>query len=419
MGYSHENVYEWSEGTMTSVSNSKTVANSRGDGFATKGSSDEGEGRRPVAAAHSTNTVGPITGGVCEAPERLSAFLEALQMARGSKLLVIIKGHPDPDSIASAIAQRYFASAFEIESTIVFFDQISHPENRALVKSLDANLVQYHEDMDLSGFDYLSFVDTQTAHLPVNLDNPPPILTFVDHHKFVGGVEAHFTDIREDAGATSSIYAEYLEHSNFGLQVGSHDDARLATALMHGLRTDTDNLLLARPIDFRAGAYLRQFIDTDLLRLISRQSITVRTMEIIQKGLNNKVIWGTFLLAGVGFVREEDRDGIAQTSDFLLRHEGIETALVFGIVNGTVVDGSLRTSSASMEPDAWLKAVFGADTAGRHYGGGRRNKGGFRIPLGLFGKCRDRESLWAIGKKTVEDLVFDKIGVEQNETDAT
>ncbi len=251
----------------------------------------------------------------------------------------------------------------------------------------------------------------------MNLENPPPILTFVDHHKIVGGVEAHFIDIREDAGATSSIYAEYLEHSAFGLQVGSHEDARLATALMHGLRTDTDNLLLARPIDFRAGAYLRQFIDSDLLRLISRQSITVRTMEIIQKGLNNKVIWGTFLLAGVGFVREEDRDGIAQTSDFLLRHEGIETALVFGIVNGTVVDGSLRTSSASMEPDAWLKAVFGADTAGRHYGGGRRNKGGFRIPLGLFGKCRDRESLWAIGKKTVEDLVFDKIGVEQNEPD--
>ncbi len=361
----------------------------------------------------------PPIRGHCEAPERLEAFLHALEAARGKRLLIVIKGHPDPDSIASAIAQRHLSAEFEIESTIVYFDQISHPENRALVKSLDADLRQYREDMDLSAFDYMSFVDTQTAHLPVRVAQPPAILTFVDHHKYVGGFESAFTDIREDAGATSSIYAEYLEHSGLGLRMGNSTDARLATALMHGIRTDTDNLLLARPIDFRAGAYLRQFIDGDLLRLISKQSITARTMEIIQRGLNNKAIRGTFLVAGVGFVREEDRDGIAQTSDFLLRHEGIETAVVFGIVNGDVVDGSLRTNSPTIDPDGWLKTLFGADSAGRHYGGGRRNKGGFRIPLGLFARCRDREALWAIGKKTIEDLVFEKIGVENEKSEAS
>jgi nanoRNase/pAp phosphatase (c-di-AMP/oligoRNAs hydrolase) len=355
----------------------------------------------------------PPPKGYCEAPDRLEAFLAALESARGSRVLIIIKGHPDPDSIATAIAQRHFAAEFEIDCTIVYFDQISHPENRALVKSLDADLRQYREDMDLSDFNYMSFVDTQTPHLPVRLDNPPPVLTFVDHHKLVGGFEATFTDIREDAGSTSAIYAEYLEHSGLGLRVGNSSDARLATALMHGVRTDTDNLLLARAIDFRAGAYLRQFIDSDLLRLISKQSITARTMEIIQRGLNHKEIRGTFLLAGVGFVREEDRDGIAQTADFLLRHEGVETAVVFGIVNGDVIDGSLRTNSATVDPDAWLKALFGADSAGRHYGGGRRNKGGFRIPLGLFARCNDRDALWEIGKKTIEDLVFEKIGVEK------
>ncbi len=360
----------------------------------------------------------PSARGHCEAPDRLEAMLATLESARGCRLLIVIKGHPDPDSIASAIAQRHMAKAYDIDCTIVFFDQISHPENRALVKSLDADLRQYREDMDISSFDYMSFVDAQTPHLPVRVAKPPPILTFVDHHKIVGGFEAAFVDIREDAGATASIYAEYLEHSQHGLRLGNSGDARLATALMHGIRADTDNLLLARSIDFRAGAYLRQFIDNDLLRLISKQSITARTMEIIQRGLNNKSIRGTFLLAGVGFVREEDRDGIAQTSDFLLRHEGVETALVFGIVNGDVVDGSLRTNSPTIDPDGWLKAVFGADSAGRHYGGGRRNKGGFRIPLGLFARCRDRDALWAIGKKTIEDLVFEKIGVEQDVGDS-
>lgn len=358
-------------------------------------------------------TPAPPTSSPTDAGARVEQLLEALEAARGSRLLIVIKGHPDPDSIGSAIAQRHLARAYDIECTIVFFDEISHPENRALVKSLDADLRQFREGMDLSSYDFTSFVDTQTPHLPIRLPQAPTVLTFVDHHKILGGFDARFLDIREEAGATSSIYAEYLEHSPFGLRPGVTEDARLATALMHGIRTDTDNFLLAYPIDYRAAAYLRQFLDTDLLRIISKQSITARTMEIIQKGLNNKQIRSTFLLAGVGFVREEDRDGIGQAADFLLRHEGVETALVFGIVSGEVVDGSLRTVSHTIDPDTWLKTVFGTDSTGRHYGGGRRNKGGFRIPLGLFGRCRDRDALWNIGRRTVEDLVFEKIGVDQ------
>ena len=73
----------------------------------------------------------------------------------------------------------------------------------------------------------------------------------------------------------------------------------------------------------------------------------------------------------------------------------------------------MRTVSHTIDPDTWLKTVFGTDSTGRHYGGGRRNKGGFRIPLGLFGRCRDRDALWNIGRRTVEDLVFEKIGVDQ------
>lgn len=357
---------------------------------------------------HSNGSSNGLSG---ESHGRVAELLESLESARGSNLLIVIKGHPDPDSIGSAIAQRHLARAFDIECTILFFDEISHPENRALVKSLDADLRQYREGMDLTAFDNLAFVDTQTPHLPVRLAHAPPVLTFVDHHKVVGAVEASFVDIREDAGATSSLYAEYLEHSPFGLRSSSAEDARLATALMHGIRTDTDNFLLAQPIDFRAAAYLRQFIDGDLLRIVSKQSVTARTMEIIQRGLNNKQIRGTFLLAGVGFVREEDRDGIGQAADFLLRHEGVETSVVFGIVNGDVVDGSLRTVSHTIDPDAFLKTLLGADSTGRHFGGGRRNKGGFRVPLGLFGRCRDREALWGIARKTVEDMIYEKIGV--------
>ena len=347
---------------------------------------------------------------------KLESFINSLELARGSNVLIVIKGHPDPDSLGSASALQYCYREFEIQSSILYFDEISHPENRALVKVIEMEMTLYDADFDFSGFDYLSFVDSQDAtingHDTADL---PPILSFVDHHKETGKVQAEFIDIREDLGATSTIFAEYIEYvPEFSLQKSLATHAYIATALMHGIRTDTDDLMLASAQDFHAAGYLRQFIDRDLLRMVSKQSVTARTMEIITKGLNNKIIKGTFLLAGVGFVREEDRDGIAQTADFLIRHEGVETAVVFGIVNDKYVDGSLRTSSATVDPDRWLKELFGNDESGRPFGGGRRNKGGFRVPLGLLGRSPNRKALWQLGEQTIHDIIFEKIGEKDN-----
>ncbi len=350
---------------------------------------------------------------------KLEAFLNSLETARGSNVLIVIKGHPDPDSLGSASALQYCYREFEIQSAILYFDEISHPENRALVKVIEMEMTLYDEHFDFSGFDYLSFVDSQDATINgYDMTTLPPILSFIDHHKETGKVQADFIDIREDLGATSTIFAEYIEYvPEFSLQKSLATHAYIATALMHGIRTDTDDLMLASAQDFHAAGYLRQFIDRDLLRMVSKQSVTARTMEIITKGLNNKIIKGTFLLAGVGFVREEDRDGIAQTADFLIRHEGVETAVVFGIVNDKYVDGSLRTSSATVDPDRWLKELFGNDESGRPFGGGRRNKGGFRVPLGLLGRSPNRKALWQLGEQTIHDIIFEKIGEKDNGVD--
>jgi nanoRNase/pAp phosphatase (c-di-AMP/oligoRNAs hydrolase) len=343
---------------------------------------------------------------------KLEAFVASLELARGSNVLIVIKGHPDPDCLGSASALQYCYREFEIQSSILYFDEISHPENRALVKVIEMEMTLYDKEFDFSGFDYLAFVDSQDATINgQDMNQLPPLLTFVDHHKETGKVQAEFIDIREDLGATSSIFSEYIEYlPELSLQKSLTTHAYIATALMHGIRTDTDDLMLASANDFYAAGYLRQFIDRDLLRMVSKQSVTARTMEIITKGLNNKIIKGTFLLAGVGFVREEDRDGIAQTADFLIRHEGVETAVVFGIVNEKHVDGSLRTSSATVDPDRWLKELFGNDESGRPFGGGRRNKGGFRIPLGLLGRSPNRKALWQLGEQTIHDIIFEKIG---------
>ena len=335
---------------------------------------------------------------------------EVLSAHRGERHIIAIRGYPDPDSIGSAMAHQYVAEQYGIDSTILYFDDISHHENRALVKKLAVEMVRYSEGFDLHEYQRMALVDAQVFELPPTVTRLP-LVSIVDHHKLQGDIEAEFVDIREDAGATSSMYAEYLADGLAPMDTENPAVGRLASALLYGIRSDTDDYLLAREIDYRAAAYLAPHADHDLLLSISLQSVSPRTMDITQRAYANKVIADTYLLAGVGYVRDEDRDSIGQAADYLLRREGIDTVIVYGIVNNQFVDGSLRTTSDVVDPDRFLKDLFGVDAHGIPYGGGRTEKGAFKIPLGPFAQCGDRDLLWRMVQRTIEDLFFKKIGI--------
>lgn len=351
--------------------------------------------------------------------QKVQELLEVLTEYRGESILIVIQGSPDPDSIASSWALRYLAAACQVDSKILYFHPVSHPENRALLKTLEINITQYDDTFDLDGFAGYAIVDHQDTTFPISdvLPANTPLLSHVDHHRAVGGHEGRFTDIRESSGSTSAIFAEYLQYGPVNLSAGDPQDSRLATALLHGIRTDTDSFFLARDIDFRAAGYLSQFADRDLLRIISTQLISSKAMDILQKSLEKKEIKGNFLFSGVGFVRSDDRDGIAQAADYLLRREGIDTVVVFGIVDECVIDGSLRTRSQSLDPDNFLKDMLGMDEAGKHYGGGRQDKGGFQIPLGIFRNAPEKKYLWSLVSQTMRNLFYTKLGVVDETSD--
>ncbi len=339
-----------------------------------------------------------------------------LERARGKRLLICIKGYPDPDNIAAALCLQWLAHHHDIRTKIVHFDEVSHYENRALIKKLDIDIEHYDPTMKLSDWDYYAVNDSQNCDLPIKFPPECPLLVFVDHHKALGTVAGEFVDIRENCGSTAAIYVEYLLDGPTNFEGNSHEQTKIATALMHGIRSDTDNFSTAMPMDFRASEFLSKYMDKDLLNLISRQSIPAKTMDLTQIALQRKDIKGTFMFAGVGYVREEDRDGIGQCADYLLHREGIDTVIVYGAVGNEWIDGSLRTRSHTLDPDKWIKDVFGQDKAGKYYGGGRKDKGGFQIPLGVFANVSDKELLWILIKKTIDELFYDKIGVDGKPT---
>jgi nanoRNase/pAp phosphatase (c-di-AMP/oligoRNAs hydrolase) len=344
--------------------------------------------------------------------DRTKAFVEAMQAARGKHLLIPLRGHPDPDGIASALAQAHIAHRLGIaKTTIGYSHELSHRENRALVKLLNVEMRKIKTVKEVGDVDFLALVDAHELEPELSDAQDYEVLTIVDHHRAAQPPKGRFVDMRHDVGATATIFVEYLSEV-CPLDLDAEEDRRVATALMHGLSTDTDDFTLARPQDFRAAALISEAVDRDLLTDLSRRAIAPSAMDVIARSLAALVVRRNFAASGVGFVSDSDRDTIAQAADFLVRREDIDTVIVYGVVGDRFIEGSFRTHSPSVDPAAWLEQAFGHDDKGRPYGGGRRDKGGFRIPIGFLGRSTDRAQLWQLVEHAVRSAVMRMMGDE-------
>lgn len=353
------------------------------------------------------------------APSKWAELAATLERHRGERLLILLTGYPDPDNIGSGLALQYLAKEHGVDSRLLCFHEVSHQENQALVTKLELDLWLFDSRADLDPYSLYAFVDSARTETPIQDQLAKKhFLAFVDHHKKSADIAAEFVDVREDAGSTAGIFAEYLREAHpEGLDPDDREDVKLATALMHAIRSDTRLLLEASQSDFLGAAYLWPAIDQALLRKISAQSLSPAVMDMIQAALERRRIYDNFLVSDVGFVRKEHRDGIPQAADFLLTRAGIDTVLVFGIVDGKIVEGSLRTRSDTINPDTFLRKAFGFDEErGSPFGGGNtRNKGGFQIPIGFLAQHKDRDQLYRLACEIIHEKFLEAIGrVEPN-----
>jgi nanoRNase/pAp phosphatase (c-di-AMP/oligoRNAs hydrolase) len=347
---------------------------------------------------------------------RALAFAEALGAARGKNMLIALRGHPDPDGIACAITQAHIAQRMGVaQTTVGYCHELSHRENRALVKLLGLELRKIKSVREVGRVDFLGLVDAHEVDPELTDGADYEVLTIVDHHRPTTPPKARFVDMRLDVGATATIFVEYLQELA-GLDGDVEEDRRIATALMHGLATDTDDFMLARAADFRAAGQIVEVCDRDLLQDLSRRLIAPTAMDIIARALQALVVRRNFAMAGVGFVSEAERDTIAQAADFLVRREDIDTCVVYGVIGDKYIEGSLRTHSPSVDPAAWLEQAFGMDERGKAYGGGRRDKGAFRIPIGFLGRVTDRQQLWQLVEHAVRTAILRQSGEDATQS---
>ena len=342
---------------------------------------------------------------------------DILSARRGEKHVVAIQDFPDPDAISSALAYREIASVFDIHADILYEGLISHPENLALVNLLEIDLIPYSEGVQLGSYDGAVFIDNQgtTTRLTARLKAAGvPTLAVIDHHDPQDRLDPIFSDIRP-VGAAAAIFANYLESGIFlHLDEVNPRHSQLATALMHGLQSETSGFIHAGTAEFTAAGYLCNFVDTNLLERVLCVQKSRGTMDVIQTALARRIIRGGFSIAGVGYVRYSDRDAVPQAADFLLTEENVHSAVVYGIMRGEdgreVVSGSLRTSNATLGVDGFLKKALGRDIRGNSFGGGRSRAGGFEIDLGFLATGEvaeeEMESKWTLFDHQIRRRLF-------------
>lgn len=334
----------------------------------------------------------------------VQALERALLRAKDKPLVILLSGHPDPDAIGSALAHRRICNRLGVSAAIAHVWPVSRAENRALVKLLQVPLVKIADASELEEFSYLSLVDASAAEASVKLPENLELLTVVDHHRPQNLPKAPFVDVRHDVGATCTIYAQYAEAGLVPFGTDGADDNLVATAMYFGVQTDTDDFSFATPLDFLAAAYLKPFCDAEKLSRVGRRTISAEAMDAVGRALADLEVVRDFAIAGVGYVSSGNRDAIPAAADFILRRDDIDTVLIYGIVDGRI-DGSLRTTRASVDPASFMLNAFGEDRDGRPYGGGRADMGGFQIPLGLFGECEDQDTVWQLAKELVTKRV--------------
>lgn len=350
---------------------------------------------------------------------RAAELAGLLEKHRGEKHAIVMQDYPDPDAISSAWAHKLIAARYGIDCVIVYEGRISHQENLALVQLAEVQLERCNEGDDLKQYQATVFVDNQgtTSALTDRFDaaGVTPLI-IVDHHEPQDRIRAEYTDIRK-IGATATIYTEYIREGLLDLKKTDPQHVRMATALMHGIRSETSGLVRAHEEEVEAATFLSRFVDHSLLENILSVKRSKQVMDVIRQALEDREIRESYSISGVGYMRSEDRDSIPQAADFLLTEENVHTAIVYGIIikgDREMVVGSMRTDKVTLNPDEFLKEALGATETGRYYGGGRRGAGGFEIPIGFLAGIADDELIrmkWRLYDELIKKKLFAKIGV--------
>jgi len=274
---------------------------------------------------------------------------------------------PDPDCVGSGLGMSLFLKSLGIDSKIYYGGEISHPQNKTIVNVLNISLIKTSKDVE--GINIC--VDcTESNSIAATAD------FVVDHHKSQS--KAKYQVIDPSYGACSTLIWSLLKEVEY-----DPEETNIFTALLLGIRTDTNDLISENMNrdDFVAYQELLELADKEALQKVMNYPFPRYLYDkrvVLHKDENSAENNGIFV-GGIGMIPADQRDVIAILAEEYARMESIQTAVVFAITDKKNLEVSVRSSNVSLDVNQMCKDLFG------DHGGGKTSSGGAKIPLAFYG----------------------------------
>lgn len=310
---------------------------------------------------------------VFEKSETQQNLKKLLDLARtDDSLMLLMYGSPDPDAIASAMALREIIRIKRGVEKCVFAatEPFRRHQNRELARAMRLN-IRLLNQVDAGAFRLIALVDAQPSFFGEALQTVKPNIVF-DHHPRQGEWTADLVDIRPRYGALSSVMTEYLRSAGIRIPRSLH------TALLYGIKTDTDNFDRDTAAeDIRAYTYHSRHANIRLIRRIELDQTPMSYLKYFDHAFHAmKHHRGR----RVGFLgRVDSPDVCVQVADFYLHLIGTYFVVVSGIVNDKLI---IIFRGDGYRQDCGAIAERACNLIGK--GGGHRSAARIEIPLDVL-----------------------------------
>jgi nanoRNase/pAp phosphatase (c-di-AMP/oligoRNAs hydrolase) len=321
---------------------------------------------------------------------RKEAFCKFINENKQKPFIICAHDNPDPDALASAYGVYRILSFLGVDSIQMFYcGEISHPQNRAMKTVLKIPINVWtkpieNEFINANEKPIFVFVDCVGNQKNMSIPFDPQIV--IDHHKTIPG--KGILAIHDEIGACSTLVVDLM--LSLSLQEDdikvpcfdpdTDDMKEIATALAVGIKTDTLDFLTETTTDedFQAYKILSRHFSDEKFHKIVNYELPPYVFDAEQTAWENKNYQPPNLIAGLGFLDDSKSDCIPYLADKFMRLQGIQTVVVYAIVDGAV-RGSVRTSSSTLDAQNLLDELFGQGN-----GGAKHGIGGAKVHINVF-----------------------------------
>lgn len=250
------------------------------------------------------------------------------------KFVDLLKGHvvylqthnfPDPDALASAYGMQVFLQAHGVKSTICYDGKIDKSSTKKMLDVFNINAIHIEDIPDMEEHDYIVTMDSQKYNSNIT-DFPGDEVAAIDHHPTMTPCSYKYSDIRI-CGSCCSIVTDYYIQSHTTL------DTNTATALLYGLKMDTDSFNRGfTDFDIEMFGYLHKIADNQKIINLYHNNMEIDDLHAYGEAIKNIQIYENIGFAAISFDCPDAL--VAMISDFILGLDVVEFAVVYAARNG-------------------------------------------------------------------------------------